>query len=67
MAARVTVDQDLCVGSGDCTLVAPEAFEIDEAEGVAHVRDGVAESSEESLRRAAYGCPTGAITVHEET
>ncbi len=34
---RVAVDEDRCVGSGDCALVAPPAFEVDEDSGIARV------------------------------
>lgn len=67
MPTRVTVDPDRCVGSADCTLVAPDAFEIDEDEGVATPRDAASETSAELLRRAEYRCPTGAITVHDDS
>jgi ferredoxin len=66
MPPRVIVDPDVCVGSGDCALVAPEAFEVDEDEGVARVRSGAASTSPDLLRRAAYECPTGAITVDDD-
>jgi ferredoxin len=66
MPNRVTVDADLCVGSGDCARVAPAAFEVDEAEGVAAVLAGAADAPTEQLEDAAYQCPTGAITVHAD-
>lgn len=67
MAARVTVDTDLCVGSADCVRIAPEAFEIDDAEDVAMVAPGATATPLDQLRRAEYECPTGAITVAEDS
>jgi ferredoxin len=62
---RVTVDADLCVGSGDCVRIAPSAFEVDEAEGIALVQPGAAQTPEAQLKDAAYQCPTGAIAVED--
>lgn len=66
MAVRVTIDPDLCIGSGDCTRVAPAAFAIDEAQGVAVPLPGAAGTDPDALVRAAMGCPTQAITVIAE-
>jgi ferredoxin len=59
-----SVDPELCIGSGDCTRVAPRAFRLDEDEGVSiSLPDGVASTALEMLLQAARGCPTQAITV----
>lgn len=59
---RLTVDHDLCSGTGHCRDIAPELF---------HVRDGRAWLAEdvdltavgdEALKRAEAGCPWFAIT-----
>ena len=63
MAARVTIDPELCIGSGDCTRVSPAAFAIDEALGVAVPLPGAATEDPARLVRAAMGCPTQAIGV----
>ena len=63
MNIKVTIDADLCVGSGDCARVAPNAFEVDESSGLAVVQDGVAQTPSQDLEDAAYQCPTGAITL----
>lgn len=61
MTVRVTVDPDLCIGSGTCVHLAPGSFDLDD--------DGVASpiepplASEEDLLRAARSCPTAAINV----
>lgn len=65
MSVRVTVDPDVCVGSADCARIAPRAFEIDDTEDVARVTTEASDTPIEQLRRAAYECPTGAITVEE--
>ena len=59
----VTVDENRCVGSGDCANVAPAAFEVDEDAGLARVLPGAAATDRALLGRAAHSCPTGAIAV----
>lgn len=60
---EVSIDADLCIGSGDCTRVAPAAFALDEDRGVSVVRPGADAVAEELLLLAARGCPTQAIRV----
>ncbi len=63
---RVTVDPDLCVGTGDCVRLAPDAFRIDGARGVSVPQPGAATTAREVLDEAAFNCPTRAITVGED-
>jgi ferredoxin len=63
MTLQVTVDPDLCIGSGSCVHLAPGAFELDE-DGVADVIDPDA-APDDRLRQAARSCPSGAISVEE--
>ena len=63
MMREVTVDWDYCVGSGDCVRTAPNAFRLDEEEGMAEVLEGVEEVDVDTLVDAAMSCPTNAITV----
>ncbi|WP_078862761.1 ferredoxin [Streptomyces sp. NRRL F-5123] len=61
---RITVDRELCCGSGNCVANAPEVFDQDDAEGLVEL---LVEEAPESLRapveRAAHMCPVGAISV----
>ena len=59
----VTVDPDLCIGSGDCVRLLPDAFAIDESQGVAVPLAGAATTDPALLVKAASGCPTQAIRV----
>ena len=61
---RVTVDTDLCIGSGGCVLRAPEGFELDAARQSCP-RHEVMPSSEAVLD-AAETCPVEAIGIVEE-
>jgi len=57
----VTIDWDLCMGSGNCLFWAPDTFDLSE-DGHAVVLDPAA-TDEDRLRVAAGGCPVGAITL----
>lgn len=64
MTVEVAVDPELCIGSGDCTRVAPAAFQLDEVRGVSvPLPAGVAATDVAVLLQAARGCPTQAIRV----
>ena len=66
MTRRVTIDADLCIGSADCTRVAPAAFQLIERLGVSVPTPAAGDEDPERLVRAALGCPTQAITVVAE-
>ena len=63
----VEVDEDLCIGSGDCVLAAPRAFLLEDRAGTVTVLPTVAVESADALTDAIMNCPTGAITVIERT
>ena len=64
MTLKVTVDRDLCIGSGNCVRLAKGAFALDE-QLISTVVDPSA-ASEDDLRSAERSCPVGAIWVREE-
>jgi ferredoxin len=57
MKLRVHIDETACLAYGDCTELAPEAFEVD---GVAHL---VGSAPQHLLVDAARACPSEAITL----
>ena len=61
---KVEVDQDMCVGSGNCVEVAKGAFKLND-EDKAEVDDPTAVSIED-LRKAEEQCPVAAILVEEQ-
>lgn len=63
MTLEVEVNPELCIGSGNCVHLAPNAFELDD-DGVASPTNPEA-VSEDQLRLAARSCPTGAIRVND--
>jgi ferredoxin len=60
MGCIAKVDEMECAGHGDCALVAPGVFEVDD---VARV---VGTAPRELLIEAAESCPAGAISVYDE-
>ena len=61
---RVTVDQDKCVGSGQCVLAADTVFDQREEDGiVVLLTDTPDPGVAEDVRQAAAVCPALAITV----
>jgi ferredoxin len=59
MGCIAKVDEMECAGHGDCALVAPGVFEVDD---VARV---VGTAPRELLIEAAESCPAGAIAVFD--
>jgi ferredoxin len=66
LGVSVTIDPELCIGSGDCVRVLPEAFELREDLGVSVPRPAAADADPGRLVDAAVGCPTQAIRVVAE-
>ncbi len=61
MALRITIDRDVCIGSGNCVHWVPAVFDQDD-DGYAIVLDPAA-APEERIREAARNCPTRAISL----
>jgi ferredoxin len=61
MGLEISIDRELCMGSGNCTFSAPGVFGLDD-DGIAVVLDLDAQS-EEAILAAGRGCPTHAIAV----
>ena len=63
---KVTVDQDLCVSSGQCVLNAPAVFDQRDSDGVVVLLDNDPPADQaDNVRRAAAACPAQAIHVEE--
>jgi ferredoxin len=59
------VDEDLCLGCGQCEEICPEVFEIDDEKAVI-VTDDVPGEILDACYEAAETCPVNAITLEEE-
>ena len=62
---RIVIDQDRCMGHGQCELVAPDLFKLD-SDGIAQVLIECPDESrikrlEEAIRR----CPEAVISVED--
>ena len=72
MTIRMTVDEDLCIGSGDCVRLLPQAFVIDEARGVSVPLPGAGDQDPvshdhgagEAEHRLVRGVPADALRPH---
>lgn len=64
--ARVSIDPDLCIGSGDCVRLVPVAFVLDEEAGVSRPLPTAADAPIDRLVAAALNCPTNAIRVETD-
>jgi ferredoxin len=60
----VLLDRDVCFGSGECTLLAPDLFVISE-DGAAMMTDPSASIAESLAGELVERCPSGAIQLRE--
>ncbi len=58
------VDAEVCMGIGQCEMLEPEVFELDDL-GIAQVHAGSVVSHARALELIDR-CPSGAITIDEE-
>lgn len=57
MPLHVQIDGDACLAHGDCAVVAPDAFVVDDVAKV------VADAPDDVLLAAAQACPSVAIVL----
>ena len=62
---RLSMDSDLCIGSGLCNATAPGVFDQDD-EGYSSVRPGKEDGSDPLTPQAVRGCPVQAIVLTED-
>ncbi|HEV7963326.1 MAG TPA: ferredoxin [Actinoplanes sp.] len=61
---KVTLDQDACIGSGQCVLTAGDVFDQRPGDGVAVLlRDDLPDDRAGELEEAALICPAQAIRL----
>lgn len=63
MTLNVSIDTELCIGSGNCVHLTNGAIELDDYD-VAEVRD-VTAATIDQLHQAQRACPTSAIDITE--
>jgi ferredoxin len=66
MSGQVSVNPELCIGSGECVRLLPASFRIDESLGASVPLAGAARAERAALLRARDSCPTHAIEIADE-
>ncbi len=59
----IQIDEDLCIGSGDCVLAAPLAFRLEDRAETVTVLDTFTAEQADAIADAVMNCPTGAIRL----
>jgi ferredoxin len=63
---EIEVDQETCIGAGQCVMAAPEVFDQREEDGIVELLDAApGEAQWPAVREAAAICPASAIAVRE--
>jgi ferredoxin len=61
---EIKIDRNLCIGCGNCAVVAPKAFEL--RDGKSYVKEHWQEEEEENIKTAVQSCPVQAISLSNE-
>ena len=61
---RVCVDTDICIGAGQCELIEPSVFYLNDDDGMARVRAD-ASLSRDRAERVVSECPSGALRIQD--
>ncbi|MCX4627089.1 MULTISPECIES: ferredoxin [unclassified Streptomyces] len=61
---HIDIEKDVCIGAGQCALVAPDVFTQDD-DGFSTLLPGRDGGHSALVREAARACPVRAITVSE--
>jgi ferredoxin len=62
---KITVDENLCIGCGACTVTAPDAFSLDPEKGKSVVKEGAENTDNKKIEEAAKNCPVQAIKIEK--
>jgi ferredoxin len=63
---RLCADRSVCIGSGNCVLIAADLFDQDEDATVVLLTDTPSPAQEEPAREAVARCPSSALSVIDE-
>jgi ferredoxin len=63
---KIHTDVEACVGAGQCAVVAPSVFDIDDEGKVVVLVEGEPEAElHDDIRNAVFACPAFAIELQE--
>ncbi|GCD91163.1 ferredoxin [Nocardioides sp. LS1] len=60
---NVEIDEEMCVGAGQCVLTAPLVFDQREEDGIAILVEDPPKSERENVEEAVSRCPSRAIRM----
>lgn len=60
---RITTEEGLCIGAGQCVMAAPELFDQDDDAVVVRLADHAEGALLDAAREAAGRCPVQAISL----
>ncbi|WP_258348109.1 ferredoxin [Saccharopolyspora gregorii] len=64
---KIEIDEDRCIGAGQCVLAAEAVFDQRDEDGVVVLLDAFpAPEHQDAARQAAALCPAAAIAVNED-
>lgn len=58
---KAFVDQDVCIGCGQCEIICPAVFKLNDGKSTV-IQKPVAPENEATAKEAADSCPVAAIT-----
>jgi ferredoxin len=63
---KVSADQERCIGSGQCVLVAPDVFDQRESDGIVELQQDTPPADlHDDIREATRLCPAQAIRLDQ--
>jgi ferredoxin len=63
---KIVIDQQKCIGAGNCVLVAPRLFDQTDNDGIVMLLHATPSAAEQATaRKAVDQCPSGAIQIDQ--
>lgn len=63
---KIVVDRGRCNSLGVCESISPDHFEINDDGELDLIREDVAPTEQDLIRRAVSNCPSGALSLVED-
>ena len=62
---KIRTDVEACVGAGQCVLLAPRVFDVDDDGKVVVIDERPSDEQRDDVQNAAVACPAFAIEVED--